>query len=385
MIDHRLPEAVRSVVVRREGPRAALLNLDAKPLRGGISADGVVAVRAEYHDARRNRRVLSLVAKRLAGGARREVDVFRRLDPHAFPFVPRVLAIEPDGDASLLLLEWIRPSERWPWRRIADAEAVLRAAAELHRAPVACDAEWDYERELAACAAATLDRLDAARRDAELPIDGASRRAVRRAVGALGGIRRELLSGAPFAPTFIHGDLHPGNVVLSARGRGPAPVLLDWGRARVGSPLEDVASWLQTLACWEPEARARHDTLLAAYARARGGGAALGAPLRRAVWLAGASNALAGALLHQLGVATRPDTPRAARAPAVWAVREWLRIIRRADATWSGVEAGATCERSSNATTARRRGPQSTADSDALRGRNELQRAQLTPAADPRI
>jgi aminoglycoside phosphotransferase (APT) family kinase protein len=172
------------------------------------------------------------------------------------------------------------------------------------------------EGELAACAAVTLDRVHATRRDSALPIDAASRRAVRRVVGSLGAMRRELFSAAPFAPTFIHGDLHPGNVVLAARGAGPTPVLLDWGRARVGSPLEDVASWLQTLACWEPAARARHDTLLAAYVRARGGGAVLGAPLRRAVWLAGASNALAGALLHQLDVATRPETPRAARAPA---------------------------------------------------------------------
>jgi hypothetical protein len=38
--------------------------------------------------------------------------------------------------------------------------------------------------------------------------------------------------------------------------------LIDWARARRGSPFEDVASWLHSLGCWEPEARRRHDSLL---------------------------------------------------------------------------------------------------------------------------
>jgi aminoglycoside phosphotransferase (APT) family kinase protein len=333
-----ISEVLNRIVHERAGPGARLLALALEPLRGGTSADEVVAARVDYADAAGRRGALRLVVKRLSGSVRREADVYRGLAPHALRFAPRVLAAEADGDATLLFLERAGPAQRWPWRRVAHAEAVLRTAAELHGAGIACEAPWDYERELRASAAATLERVEAGRRDPALPIDAASLRALRRVVGALDAIRRELLLGGPFAPTFIHGDLHPGNVVLAARGAGPAPVLLDWGRARTGSPLEDVASWLQTLACWEPVARARHDTLLGAYLRARGGEGGPGAPVRRACWLAGASNALAGATLHHLAVATGRGTPPPARSAAAWALREWLRIIRRADATWAGRE-----------------------------------------------
>ena len=41
------------------------------------------------------------------------------------------------------------------------------------------------------------------------------------------------------------------------------PVLIDWARARAGSPFEDVSSWLQSLGFWEPAVKRKHDTLLA--------------------------------------------------------------------------------------------------------------------------
>ena len=47
---------------------------------------------------------------------------------------------------------------------------------------------------------------------------------------------------------LVHGDLHPGNVVLSSRG----PVLLDWTNYRFGNRALDLAlTWL-ILACFEP-------------------------------------------------------------------------------------------------------------------------------------
>jgi hypothetical protein len=112
------------------------------------------------------------------------------------------------------------------------------------------------------------------------------------------------------------------------------PVLLDWGRARRGSPLEDVSSWLRSLCHWEPAAMRRHDTLLCRYLSARGWTGGLGRGLRDAYWLAGASNALSGALLHHLSVleaaAGTPAWPK-----ALHAAHDWLRAIRRADACWS--------------------------------------------------
>lgn len=41
--------------------------------------------------------------------------------------------------------------------------------------------------------------------------------------------------------TLVHGDLHPGNVLMSADG----PVIIDWGGASAGAPDEDAAEmWL---------------------------------------------------------------------------------------------------------------------------------------------
>jgi aminoglycoside phosphotransferase (APT) family kinase protein len=119
---------------------------------------------------------------------------------------------------------------------------------------------------------------------------------------------------------------------MRRRGSGCEPVLFDWGRARVGSPLEDVSSWLQVLGRWEPEAKRRHDTLLAHYLAARGLTASLTRSLRDAYWLAGASNALAGALLYHLATSVRPDISDQERWLARVAAADWLRVVRRADA-----------------------------------------------------
>jgi hypothetical protein len=334
MIDGGHEEVVRELVRRRAGVRAALVRIDTKPLRGGISADEVVAATAAYLDPAGRRRSIDMVVKRLSGSARREAAVYRWLERNDVAFAPRVLTIERRAGATTLFLERVSAIERWPWRQTAHGEAVLRAAAELHVARFACSPRWEYERELGSVAAATFDALAAARRTGALPIDAASLRALRRIVGSLCAIRREVRCGGPFARTLIHGDLHPGNVILSTREGAPAPVLLDWGRARVGSPLEDVASWVQTLGCWEPEARVRHDSLVAAYLRARGCGPPIVAAVRHAYWLAGASNALAGALLHHLDVATSRSTARGTKARSAWAVRDGLRVIRRAEAVW---------------------------------------------------
>ena len=145
-------------------------------------------------------------------------------------------------------------------------------------------------------------------------------------------LRRQLLAAAPFGTAVIHGDLHPGNAVLRRR-RGEV-VLLDWGRTRLGSPLEDVSSWLLSLGGWEPEARRRHDTLFAGYLAARGWESRLTPPLRAAYWVAGASNALAGALLHHLTIATDPRVSPLRRGVAARAAFGWGRVLRRADA-WS--------------------------------------------------
>ncbi len=138
------------------------------------------------------------------------------------------------------------------------------------------------------------------------PLRGAVPRTMRLAA-ALPEIRRVLLATAPHA-VWIHGDMHPGNVIMRRGVAGAEPVLLDWARARPGSPLEDVSAWVQSLGHWEPQAR-------------------------RLYWLAGTCNALAGALWYHVDALGQARTP-AQRATALTLTRKWLRVIRRADASW---------------------------------------------------
>jgi hypothetical protein len=92
----------------------------------------------------------------------------------------------------------------------------------------------------------------------------------------------------------------PGNVLMSRRDRQDKLILLDWGRARVASLVEDVSSWLQSVSYWEPECRQHHDRLLAAYLSTLGMDGSPTDSVRAAYWMAAASNALSGALLHHL-------------------------------------------------------------------------------------
>jgi Ser/Thr protein kinase RdoA (MazF antagonist) len=133
---------------------------------------------------------------------------------------------------------------------------------------------------------------------------------------------------------FLHGDVHAGNAVLHRDGEQPELILLDWGRARFGSPLEDIASWLQSLGYWEYEVRRRHDTLFRHYLEARNLPDRFTPELRNLYWFAASSNALAGALRYHLTVMGDPERTRHEQSASAGAVIDWLRIIRRADACW---------------------------------------------------
>jgi aminoglycoside phosphotransferase (APT) family kinase protein len=155
---------------------------------------------------------------------------------------------------------------------------------------------------------------------------------------ALPKLRRTLLNGSEFPVTLIHGDAHPGNALLRGRSATERTVLLDWGRARAGSPLEDVASWLQSLGYWEPEAKRRHDTLFRRYLESRAMPPELTRSLRDHYWLAGMCNILSGSLRYHLWVAGGgAEAPSSVRAESLGAARDQLRVIRRADILWRHV------------------------------------------------
>ncbi|MGK3963824.1 phosphotransferase family protein [Sorangium sp. So ce118] len=333
------PAAVAAFLVARHGAALGDADIDIRPLQGGLCSD-VALITARLRGGARPRRV-ALVAKAVDGA--REAAVYRRLSTSvARRFSPELLGAQRLGRRRwLLYLERIVPAHPWPWTDSAHTARVLEQLARFHgeTAPGAALPAWDYEAENLAAARGTLSLAERLPRG-EIPALARAMPALRRVVAALPAMRRQLLAFQPLGTTVIHGDVHPGNVMIRRRGGVAEPVLLDWARARVGSPLEDVSSWLQALGYWEPEARRRHDTLLAGYLAARGLAPALTRPLRDAYWFAAASNALAGALGYHLAIAsdTRAGQPGGAydaRAAAARNAADWLRVIRRADACWS--------------------------------------------------
>jgi hypothetical protein len=191
--------------------------------------------------------------------------------------------------------------------------------------------DWSYGLDLEQAAASTLKEAEAFAQRTRDAVTRSGLPALRRLVHNLPQLRRRLLDFELLPRTLIHGDVHPGNVVVRTRGRIDDPLLLDWARARLGSPLEDVSSWLQWLGFWEHGVLRKHDTLLTGYLRARGVSVPLCSAVRDAYWLAGAINCCSGALSYHLSVACDPRVTLRQRSTALRAVHHCFRIVCRAD------------------------------------------------------
>jgi len=259
---------------------------------------------------------------------RRETNIYQKLWTRSTPPpTVRLLGMETTEDADYLYLEEATPQSEWPWKQTFTSVAVCQALARLHETeqwhPKTPLSDWDYESDLAKSAGKTLDvALDA--RDEAGVRHWRRIGDLRRVVSALPKMRSALLR----ATTFIHGDVHSRNVILRATENGEI-VFIDWARARFGSPLEDVASWLHSLGCWEPEARRRHDTLLRAYLEARSSKQRITTKLRTAYWYASASNGLSGAIRYHLLVLTDPECSGEMKTESARVLDTWQRIIRR--------------------------------------------------------
>jgi len=320
---------VAAFVARRWDIPKDMFRVDVQRLHGGL--EGMVAVARISGRGRQSRLPAQFIIKQLPAGFEREADVYDTLwQQLARPPVMRVLGRQTSAGVTYLYLEHAQPSASWPWSDTTRAAAVCCELAKFHdtRQLPRERFTWDYETELARSAEATLSIAKYAR-------DPAGQRYwrrlgdLRRVVGALPAIRARLLSGET---TIIHGDVHPGNVILRDGGCDGQVVLIDWARARVGSPLEDVASWLHSLGCWEPQARRRHDTLMRAYLEARGVRAAFHADLRCQYWLACVSNGLSGAIRYHLAVLSDATPSESARFDSHRALTAWTRVVRRAAA-----------------------------------------------------
>lgn len=269
----------------------------------------------------------SFVVKELRGLARREAHIYRELWTRSTaPPAVRLLGIETTEDADYLFLEEATPQSAWPWNQTFTSVAVCQALARLHDSreyqPKTL-IDWDYESHLARSAEETLAVALEAR-------DQAGVRHwhrlgdLRRVVAALPRLRSALLQ----VTAFIHGDVHSGNVILRAGGKAEI-AFIDWARARLGSPFEDLASWLHSLGCWEPDARRRHDTLVRAYLEARCSKQRITTDLRTLYWFASASNGLAGAIRYHLLVLTDPARSSEMKVDSARVFRSWERVIRR--------------------------------------------------------
>ncbi|HWQ55972.1 MAG TPA: phosphotransferase [Bryobacteraceae bacterium] len=329
---------IAAFVARHYGPARKSVRLNMRRLGGGLRNGGLALVRV--HPLRASHQPCAFVVKRVTGEDCREIDAYDALLRHVAPGIaPRLLGAERSGpDEAYLYLEWIETWRKWPWREVDLAGAVLERLAALHQGLsvhrlTSALGQWDYEADLVRSAETTLEVFEVESRHPDLAGIRRSLPALRRTVAALPKLRRQLLAAGP-PPAVLHGDMHPGNAIVRLSPNLPEPVLLDWGRIRVGSPLEDVCSWLQSLGYWEPEARRRHDSLLSRYLTARGFATPALPGLRQAYWLAGGSNAMAGALRYHLFVATDAASTEHARLESNAQVRDWLRIVRRADAAW---------------------------------------------------
>ena len=302
------------------------LELSLEEIVGGLESR-VVRVNLRSRAAE-DLRPSSFVVKELRGLQRRETNIYQKLWTRSTaPPTVRLLGIETTEDADYLYLEEATPQSEWPWKQTFTSVAVCQALARLHDTeqwhPKTPLSDWDYESDLAKSAGETLDvALDA--RDEARVRHWRRIGDLRRVVSALPKMRSALLR----ATTFIHGDVHSRNVILRATENGEI-VFIDWARARFGSPLEDVASWLHSLGCWEPEARRRHDTLLRAYLEARSSKQRITTKLRTAYWYASASNGLSGAIRYHLLVLTDPECSGEMKTESARVLDTWQRIIRR--------------------------------------------------------
>lgn len=311
---------------------AGNIALESEQLRGGLVSPSVRRVIARYSDHNGGRRQLRFVVKQLEGSTLRELDVYQALAQQPREFAPDLLHAVHNDESAIMYLDSIDSKPVWPWRDLSLATRVLEKLASLHCLGLTLDTSmaWDYEAELELAARETLSTALEAAHTTKDPILRACLPALRRLVADIRGVRGRLLDYEPLPCTMIHGDVHPGNVLMRRRRAVSEPLLVDWARARLGSPLEDVSSWIQWLAFWEFGAMRRHDTLFGTYLRVRGLATPPSRDLRDAYWAAGAVNCCSGALNYHLGRAVDRTLGERQRDNSLRAAHHCLRIIRRA-------------------------------------------------------
>ncbi len=326
-------EKVSHFVAQRSGC-SITAELQPIPLLGGLESAGVFKLAIRSGKSHSN----SFVVKRLVDRGTRELLIYQALagTPVAGA-MPRLLGAESLSQTEVYMyLELLSTENSWPWGNVDASVAVLEQLAKVHAfSSLNLEAvrDWDYEADIQDSAESTVE-LFASLLNRGIGVgERPMLRPLERMVTTLPAMRRAL--DAWHKPALLHGDVHSGNIAWRTGEDGVATaVLLDWGRARIGSPLEDVSSWLQSLGCWEWEVKRRHDSLFRSYLRARQVPDHLSPELRQLYWMAAACNAMAGALRYHLAVLGDPARSTEEQFDSSFAAQSWLRIIRRADESW---------------------------------------------------
>jgi hypothetical protein len=323
--------------VRERVNSASDVEFEAIPLIGGLENCGVFRIELTWTAPHGQFCSDRFVVKRLLGGATREIAVWKALaGTTAAQAMPAMYGTEWLGqNEAHLYQEFIQQDLPWPWADTSTSISVLTTLAHVHSAmPLSGDSleSWDFESDLIESAKTTIALFASAVYSGAALGDRPMLRPLERIMQTLPAMRTALKSAGP--TTFLHGDLHAGNAIVRSQNGVRTAVLLDWGRARFGSPLEDVCSWLQSVGFWEPEVRRRHDTLLRSYLRARDLSEHVSPELRELYWMAAACNAMAGSLRYHLAVMLDFARSEEQRYWAFRALQDSLRIIRRADVCW---------------------------------------------------
>jgi aminoglycoside phosphotransferase (APT) family kinase protein len=327
--DHELiGDFIRSRHPHIEGEPEVLFSL----LQGGLeSAVARIEVR-DRHDSCGD--PIRFVVKKLSGDQRQEARAYELLSGTDLVIAPRLLGVRESRGACYLFLAWIPQTSEWPWNDLAWAGRIAEQLAKLHEIETLRldTGTWDYELDLSSSARKTLELVEAVS-DRDFRCITQRRASLRRFVAELPAIRDFLFNEGPLNPTLIHGDAHPGNAIVHDDGVSSDAFLIDWGRTRLGSPFEDLSSWLQSLGVWEQRARQGHDRLLRRYLHARGLDA-ITPRVRDHYWIAAGCNSLSGALRFHLLVAFDQPEGSGAREYHVGIANRWMAVVRRAEERW---------------------------------------------------
>lgn len=150
--------------------------------------------------------------------AEREFDITRAVHRAGLPAPAVFEVVEVDGRPGIVFERVDGPSllkvfERKPWQLLRGARLLAELHARLHEHPAASELPKQaeqFERWIAAAKDCSEDQLRAA---------------------------RECVARAEDGNVTCHGDFHPENILMSARG----PVIIDWGVASRGNAVADVA------------------------------------------------------------------------------------------------------------------------------------------------